>query len=53
MQYYFQVRSFKESVPNLGSGARAFQQSIEKINFNIKWMAKNYKIVQDWLKKLS
>ncbi|XP_071139481.1 aminopeptidase N-like isoform X5 [Mytilus edulis] len=47
------VRSFKDSVPDLGSGARAFQQSIEKINFNIKWMAKNYKIVQDWLKKLS
>ncbi|XP_076080855.1 aminopeptidase N-like [Mytilus galloprovincialis] len=47
------VRSFKDSVPDLGSGARAFQQSIEKINFNIKWIAKNYKIVQDWLKKLS
>ncbi|XP_052084132.1 aminopeptidase N-like isoform X2 [Mytilus californianus] len=47
------VKSFKDSVPNLGSGARAFQQSIEKINLNIKWMAKNSLTVQDWLQTLS
>ncbi|XP_076080852.1 aminopeptidase N-like isoform X2 [Mytilus galloprovincialis] len=47
------VNTFKDSITNLGSGARAFQQSIEKINLNINWMAKNSKIVQDWLETMS
>ncbi|CAC5387007.1 ANPEP [Mytilus coruscus] len=46
------VHNFKESVPSLGSGARAFQQAVENINLNIKWMAKNSQIIQEWLKTL-
>ncbi|KAJ8311540.1 hypothetical protein KUTeg_010895, partial [Tegillarca granosa] len=45
-----QLEDFIERHPNLGSGTRAFQQAVEKTKSNIKWMEKNYPILENWLK---
>ena len=46
---YFQLKAFGKQHPNLGSGTRAFAQTIENTMANIKWMKENYEIVSEWL----
>ncbi|BFZ00939.1 hypothetical protein BsWGS_03978 [Bradybaena similaris] len=45
-----ELTTFKQShAGNLGSGERAFDQAIEKVNSNIKWMTANIPILTQWL----
>ncbi|XP_028812988.1 aminopeptidase N-like isoform X1 [Denticeps clupeoides] len=43
-----QLREFKESHPDLGSGKMAVERAIEKTVANIKWMAENKQNLLDW-----
>ncbi|CAG5124609.1 unnamed protein product [Candidula unifasciata] len=46
-----EVTAFKESQSgNLGSGERAFEQGIEKVHSNIRWMNLNIPIITQWLR---
>ncbi|KAH3860106.1 aminopeptidase N-like [Dreissena polymorpha] len=44
-----QLKAFKESKNDLGSGARAFDQALEKTRSNIKWMTAHVPVIQKWL----
>ena len=46
------VQSFIERHPKLGVASEAFQQALENINTNIRWMDKNYKKIDDWLQSI-
>lgn len=47
--YFFQMHSFVNVYPDLGTGTRAFYQAIEKTKSNIRWMDMNYDIIKKWL----
>lgn len=46
-----QLKAFIDSRDDLGSGARAFDQALEKTEGNIKWMETNVPIIEQWLKE--
>ncbi|XP_053377176.1 aminopeptidase N-like isoform X1 [Mercenaria mercenaria] len=46
-----ELRDFQMTHPDMGSGTRAFSQTIENTKTNIQWMGDNYDTVKDWLKK--
>ncbi|XP_052782181.1 putative aminopeptidase-2 isoform X1 [Mya arenaria] len=46
-----QLRDFEKAHSNMGSGTRAFSQTIENTLTNIRWMNENYNIVDTWLGK--
>ncbi|WAR29589.1 hypothetical protein MAR_003157 [Mya arenaria] len=41
-----------ESKTDLGSGARAFDQALEKTQSNIRWMNANVPVIATWLKDM-
>ena len=48
---FFQLKAFVDSKDDLGSGARAFDQALEKTQSNINWMTANVPIIESWLKQ--
>ncbi|XP_052097491.1 aminopeptidase N-like isoform X1 [Mytilus californianus] len=46
------IQTFKDSLPNLGNAAAAFDRAIETTRANIKWMESNFQIIKDWLQSL-
>ncbi|XP_052261394.1 aminopeptidase N-like isoform X2 [Dreissena polymorpha] len=48
-QKYQELQAFIASKNDLGSGARAFDQALEKTRSNIKWMVANVPVIQTWL----
>lgn len=47
-----QITDFVAGHPELGSGARAFQQAIERTRNNINWMNSNYMPIKSWLNRI-
>ncbi|XP_021377931.1 uncharacterized protein LOC110466016 isoform X1 [Mizuhopecten yessoensis] len=47
-----QIKTFQSAHPDMGSGTRAFEQSIEKTEGNVRWMKRNYDILKSWLGKV-
>ncbi|XP_053387121.1 aminopeptidase N-like [Mercenaria mercenaria] len=47
---YDQLKAFVDSKPDLGSGARAFAQALEKTKSNIDWMTANLGVIRSWLR---
>ncbi|VDI15787.1 Hypothetical predicted protein, partial [Mytilus galloprovincialis] len=47
------LQTFKDSIPDLGSSAAAFDRAIETTRANIKWMDSNFQIIKDWLQSLN
>ena len=50
--HILQITDFVAGHPELGSGARAFQQAIERTRNNINWMNSNYMPIESWLKRI-
>ena len=46
------ITDFVAGHPELGSGARAFQQAIERTRNNIHWMNSNYMPIESWLNRI-
>ncbi|XP_053387330.1 aminopeptidase N-like isoform X1 [Mercenaria mercenaria] len=44
-----QLKAFVDSKDDLGSGARAFAQALEKTQSNINWMTANVPVIESWL----
>lgn len=48
--YHLQrIQDFIKKTPNLGVTEDAFEQAIENININIRWLITNLKPIVDWL----
>lgn len=47
------MRAFKSSHADMGSGTRAFDQALEKTDGKIKWMKRNYHVIENWLKTVT
>lgn len=45
----FQLKDFMDMYPDRGSGARAFDQAVEKTQSNVAWMKKHYDTLKSWL----
>ncbi|XP_052787465.1 aminopeptidase N-like isoform X1 [Mya arenaria] len=52
MPHYNELKDFMESKTDLGSGARAFDQALEKTQSNIRWMNANVPVIATWLKDM-
>ena len=48
-----QLKDFLAKHPYMGTGARAFQQAIEKTQSNIKWMQHNKAVISNWLQTVN
>ena len=42
-----------ENADQLGTTKQSFQQAIEVVEANVKWMASSYSAVRDWLEAYS
>ncbi|KAL3885521.1 hypothetical protein ACJMK2_025573 [Sinanodonta woodiana] len=44
-----QLKEFIERTPNLGTARTAFEQAVEKVKSNIRWIDDNYTNINSWL----